>query len=194
MIDINLIPAALRKDGKGNANALTINIPQEIVIGVGSGLVLLLVTIHLILGAVWLGGMGRLEIYKANWQRLLPDKNELDSINKESGDLKMKTSTISDMTIKKSVLWAPKFNTISDNLPKGLWLRRMTLDKNGLTMEGSVVSKSQNEINNVGMFLSTLKQNNVFMKDFSTLEVNSIQRDKNHAVEVTDFTVMAKMK
>jgi hypothetical protein len=43
------------------------------------------------------------------------------------------------------------------------------------------------------MFLSALKQNNGFMKDFSSLEVNSIQRGKNNAVEVTDFTVMAKL-
>ena len=58
MIDINLIPAALRKNGKGDANSLTINIPKEILIGVGAGLVLLLLTVHLVLGAVWLVGYG----------------------------------------------------------------------------------------------------------------------------------------
>ena len=101
---------------------------------------------------------------------------------------------ISDMTTKKSLLWAPKFNAISDSLPRGLWIRKMTLDKVGLTMEGSVVSKTQNEINNVGMFLSALKQNDDFMKDFSSLEDNSIQGGKNNSVEVTDFSVMAKLK
>jgi hypothetical protein len=194
MIDINLIPPALRKNGKGNANSVTINIPQEIILGVGSGLILLLVVLHLFLGAVWLSGMGRLSSEKANWQKVLPDKITLDSINKESGDLKKKINMISDMTTKKSVLWAPKFNAISDSLPKGLWLRKMILDKAGLTMEGSVVSRNQNEINNVGLFLSSLKQKDDFMKDFSSLEVNSIQRGRNNAVEVTDFTVMAKLK
>ena len=101
---------------------------------------------------------------------------------------------ISGMTTKKQVLWAPKFNTISDDLPTGLWIRRMVLDKTGLTMDGSVVSKSQNEINNVGIFLASLKQKIGFMKDFSSLEVNTIQRGNNNAVEVTDFTVMAKLK
>jgi len=61
-------------------------------------------------------------------------------------------------------------------------------------VEGSVVSKTQNGINNVGLFLSALKQNDDFMKDFFSLEVNSIQRSKVNTVEVTDFTAMAKVK
>ncbi len=192
MIDINLIPAALRKNGKENVS-LDVNIPHEILLGVGSGLVLLLVTVHLILGAVWLVGMGRLASDRANWQKLSPDKTALDAINNESKDLKNKINVISDMTTRKSVLWAPKFNAISDALPRGLWIRKMTLNKTSLVVEGSVVSKTRNEINNVGLFLSALKQNDDFMKDFSSLEVNSIQRGKTNAIEVTDFTVMAKL-
>ena len=193
MIDINLIPAALRKDGRENAS-LTINIPKEILLGVGAGLIFLMVTIHLLLGAVWLSGISHLSYYQEQWRKASPDKTILDSINKESMDLKKKINMISEMTTKKSVLWAPKFNAISDDLPRGLWLRKMTLDKVGLMMEGSVVSKSQNEINNVGMFLSALKKNGNFMKGFSSLEENSIQGGKNNAVEVTDFSVMAKLK
>jgi len=32
------------------------------------------------------------------------------------------------------------------------------------------------------------------MKDFSSLEVNSIQGSRSNAVEVIDFSVMAKLK
>jgi len=193
MIDINLIPTALRKKGKGDANALTINIPYDILFGVGTGLVLLLVTVHLLLVMVWLVQFGQLSARNVQWQKLVPDKKRLDVIINESKDLKSKINMISDMTTKKSILWAPKFNAISDALPRGLWIRKMTLDKTGLSMEGSVVSKTQNEINNVGLFISSLKQNNNFIKDFSSLEVNSIQRGQASAVEVTDFIVMAKL-
>ena len=187
LIDINLIPGASGKTVK-TAASVSINIPKEMLLGVGVGLVLLLVTVHLFLGAVWLISYGQFSAHQAKWQTLLPDKKILDSINNESKDLKKKIGILSDMTTKKSVLWAPKFNAISDNLPRGLWIRRMTLDKAGLMVEGSVVSKTQNEINNVGLFLSSLKQNDNFMKDFSSLEVNSIQRGKTNAIEVTDFT------
>ena len=193
MIDINLIPASLRKNGKSEAITLAINYPPETLIGVGVGLGLFIMTIHLILGAFWLVGMFRLSNVQANWQKLADDKTVLDTIDAESKDLKKKFNMIADMTTKKSVQWTPKLNTISDVLTRGLWLRKMSLDKMGLSMEGSVVSKSQNEINNVGLFLSALRQNNEFMKDFSSLEVNSIQRGKNNSIEVTDFTVMAKL-
>jgi hypothetical protein len=194
MIDINLIPAALRNNGKGNTNSLTINIPHEILLGVGAGLVLLIVAVHLVLGVLQLMGFGQLSTRQAEWQKLAPDKKILDDIHSESADLKKKINTISDMTIGKSMLWAPKFNVISDDLPRGLWIRKMALDKTSLTIEGSVVSKTRNEINNVGLFVSALKQNDAFIKGFSSLEVNSIQRGKTNAVEVTDFTVMAKLK
>jgi len=194
MIDINLIPAALRKNGQRDANAVGLNYPKEVLWGVGTVLVLLLATVHLILGALWYMGNSHLAKNNAEWQRVLPDKTTMDSMKKESTDLTKKIGVITDMTVQKTVLWSPKFNAISDNLPKGLWLRKMVLDKTSLTMEGSVVSKNQTEINNVGAFIFALKQNADFMKDFSSLEVNSIQRGKNNAVDVTDFTVMAKLK
>jgi hypothetical protein len=194
MIDINLIPLTLRKKGKGSESALKINIPNEILIGVGVGLALLLLTIHVILGVIWFIGEGRLSHANAEWQKVLPDKKILDDINGQSVDLKKKFKMMSDMTTKNGILWAPKFNAISDALPRGLWIRKMGLDRIALTMEGSVVSKSQNEINNVGLFLSTLKQNEIFIDDFSSLEVNSIQRGRNNSIDVTDFTVTAKLK
>jgi len=189
MIDINLIPLSLRKNGDDNA-AMTINIPKEILIGVGASLIVLMVTVHLILGVLWLMTSGHLARVNMEWQKVLPEKTALDAIHKESGDLKKKIDTISNMTTKKS----PKFNAISDSLARGLWIRRMTLDKDGLTIEGSVVSKTQSEINNVGLFLSALKQEADFMKDFASLEVNSIQGGKSDSVAVTDFSVMAKLK
>jgi len=83
MIDINLIPAALRKDGQGKANSLEINIPKEILVGTGVGVVLLLVVVHLLIGAVWLIGIGRFAHTNAEWQKVLPDKTVLDAISSE---------------------------------------------------------------------------------------------------------------
>jgi len=192
MIDINLIPAALRKNGK-EKSTLAIKIPHEILLGVGAGLVLLIVTVHLILGVIWLVGIGQLTAHQMAWQKLAADKTALDAISDGSKDIKTRMNMLSEMTTKKSVLWSPKFNAISDALPRGLWLKNMALDNVGLSIEGSVVSKTRNEISNVGLFLSALKQDKDFIKDFSSLEVNSIQRNKANSVEVADFTVVAKL-
>lgn len=194
IIDINLIPASLRKDGQGNANSLSINFPKEILAGVAVGVVLLLLVVHLIFGMIWMVQNGRLAHSNAEWQKVLPDKTVIDNLNKESADLRKKINLIAAMTTDKVVLWSPKFNAISDSLPQGLWIRKMTLDKLGLTIEGSVVSRNRGEINNVGRFLFALKQKDDFMKDFSSLEVNSIQRGNSSSIEVTDFTAIAKLK
>jgi len=182
----------MRKNGK-EKSGLAVNIPHEILLGVGSALVLLIVTVHVVLGIIWLIGVGQLTARQMAWQKLAADKTALDAISDESKDIKTKMNMITGMTTKGSALWSPKFNAISDALPRGLWLKTMTLDKTGLTIEGSVVSKTRNEINNVGQFISALKQDNNFMKDFATLEVNSIQRSKSNSVEVADFTVLAKL-
>lgn len=193
MVDINLIPPALRKDGK-NTSGVAVNLSRDILLGVWSAVAFLLVAVHLALAVVWLIGNAQLASRNAQWQKLLPDKNVIDGIHKESGELAKKIKTVSDITTSKAILWAPKFNAISDALPRGVWIRRMSFDKNGLVLDGSVVSKNQNEINNVGLLVSGLKQDDGFMKDFLSLEVNSIQRGRADAVEVTDFTVMAKLK
>jgi len=192
MIDINLIPPAFRKDGKADSDAVAINIPHEILSGVLVGVIVLILIVHLSLGAIWGIGMLRLSHYDAQWQQVGPDKAIQDGLNKKSAELKKRIKMLSDMTINKEILWAPKFNAISDALPKGLWVTKMILDKTGLTIDGSVVSKSRNEINNVDTFVSKLRQNNAFMKGFISLEVNSIQSGRNNSIDVTDFTVMAK--
>jgi len=194
MININLIPPALRKKSGAGLSILSINIPQEILFGVGGGVVFLILTVHLVLGAAWLMAAGHLSLDKLQWQKVASDKNELDDISSKSRELRKKINAIADMAVKKTLVWSPKLNAISEALPRGLWLRKMVLDKSSLTMEGSAVSKNHDEITNVGNFVSVLKKDEAFMKDFSSLEVNSIQRGKRNSMEVADFTVMAKLK
>src|SRR4051812_13208462 len=122
MIEINLIPVTSRKKSHGLSSS-SINIPQEFLFGLGGALVLLLVAIHLVLGALWLVKFTQLSSYKGQWQKVLPDKTILDGLGNESKDLKKKMDLISGMTAKRALSWSRKFNIISDTLPKGLWLK-----------------------------------------------------------------------
>jgi Tfp pilus assembly protein PilN len=194
MIDINLIPPALRKKSAGGLQTLAIKIPQEILWGVGGVLVMLIIAGQLVLSVMWGMGFEHMAHARAEWQKVSSDKIMLDAISSEAKALKKKTGVISDMTANKNVVWSQKFNAISDALPRGIWLRRISLDRSGLTLEGSAVSKDHNEISNVGNFVSALKRDDAFIKDFSSLEVNSIQRGKKNSIEVADFTVVAKLK
>ncbi len=195
MIDINLVPITLRKkSGQGILSGLTLNLPQEILLGVGGGFVLLLLAVHLLLGSMMVVNLIRVGVSKAQWQELLPDKNALDAIGNEVKDLKKKMNTINDITTKHSIGWSRNLNVISDNLTTGAWLKRITVDSKALVIEGCVFSKVQNEIVTVGSLVSSLKKDDGFMKAFQSVEVDSIQRNKLKVTEVADFNVSVKLK
>lgn len=195
MIDINLVPSALRKKSKGDLfGGIAINLPQDIVLGAGGGLVILLIVSHLLFGGVMVINFARLMIAKAQWQGLLPDKNNLDIIANEIKDLRKKMGTINDITAKRSIGWSRNLNVMSDHLSSGLWFKRIVLDGKTLLIEGGAVSKTKNEITLVGGFVANLKKDQQFMKAFSGVEVNTIQRVKRNTTEILEFTVMAKLQ
>ena len=71
---------------------------------------------------------------------------------------------------------------------------KVELEKYSLTIEGSVISKTQGEIAAVGMFVSALKKDEFFMRDLVSLQVNSVEHHKNGTTDVADFVVTAKLK
>jgi Tfp pilus assembly protein PilN len=195
MIDINFIPAQHRKKNAGDMlMGSSINIPREIVVGVGGVFLVALLCTHLVLGAMMIDNAARLRSWKAQWESLLPDKKNLDSIASELKDLKKKMNTIADITSKQSIAWSRNLNIISDNIPKGVWLRKILLDSTGFYIEGSAYSKTQNEIATIGSFVAGLKKDERFMKGLKSLEVNSIQRIKRKKTELNDFLVTAKLQ
>jgi Tfp pilus assembly protein PilN len=194
MIDINLVPPALRKKSSGVLSGLNVNIAPEVLLGVGGGCVALLIAAHILLFAAWGVQAMILAGQKAEWQKVLPDKKNIDALATELRDLKKRLTSITEVTSSKSMDWSRKLNTISDSLTKGLWLRNVVLDKNALTIEGSVISRNQSEVMTVGNFVDSLKKEEAFMRDFAGLEVNSIQRSKKGNTDVANFVITAKFK
>ncbi len=195
MIDINLVPVALRKKAKGNLfGGIAINLPQDVVLGAGGGLVLLLIVIHLLLGGLMGINLIRVMAAKAQWQDVLPDKNNLDIIANEIKDLRKKMGTINDIVAKRSIGWSRNLNVISDYMPGGVWLKAVSLDSKALTIEGFAVSKSKNEVTLIGGFVASLKKDQLFVKSFTSVEVNAISRVKRSTTEIAEFNVTAKLQ
>jgi Tfp pilus assembly protein PilN len=193
MIEINLVSANLRKkENRGAGFLRSIDLPREVLYGIGSLFVLFLVLTHLALLTVYMVKFSKQMVYKATWQKMLPDKNNIDSISQELKDLRTKMVTIADITSKKSTLWSEKLNILSDVMPKGVWLRRIVWDNNTMIIEGSAYSKLHDEITTVGNYVSNIKKNENFAKDFSSIELNSVTRSKKGMTEVADFKITAK--
>ena len=195
MIGINLVPVHLRKkEIRGAWSSVAIDIPKEILFGVGGIFIALLALIHGLLIGLWLMQFTRHAVDQAIWQKMSPDKNNIDSINKELKGLKNKISTIDNVTFKKAISWAQKLNILSDAMPKGVWIKKIAWNNTVLTVEGSAVANLHEEIAIVGNFVSNLKKEESFVKDFSSLELTSVTHSKKGVTETADFIIMAKVK
>ena len=195
MITINLVPEHLRKKiSRSVLSSLGVDIPREVLLGVGGVFVIVLVLSHVVLFAAQAVQALRLASVKARWEKLLPDKNRLDAIGSELRDMHKKMTTITGIASAKTGQWSRKLNILSDTLPKGVWLKKISLDNKSLTLEGGVFSKAGSEIVIVGDFVADLKKDPAFADDFSSIEVQSIQRGRQGPTEVAEFIVTAKLK
>jgi len=195
MIVINLVPEHLRKrSARDVLSFIGLDIPREVLLGVGGAFIALLVVAHVLLLAAQSAQGVRLGLVKARWEGFLPDRNRIDAIEAELRGLRKKATTITDITSARTGPWSKKMNVLSDALPKGVWLKKINLDSRTLTLEGSAFSKTQSEIVTIGNFVANLKKEGTFADDFSSIEVQSIQRDKRGPTEVVDFVITAKLK
>lgn len=195
MIEINLIPINLRKKDSRNFGIFSIlNIPKEFIVGCGGVFVLIIVLIHITLIVLWGFKSTEFAITQAQWQQMSVDRKTVEGINKELKDVKATNTLITGTVSKKVILWSQKLNILSDNLPKGVWFKKIVWNETALVVEGRAYSKSHDEMMTVGNFVSNLKKDTNFMKDFSSIELNSISRVKQGLVEVAIFTITVKVK
>ncbi|MBM3247950.1 MAG: PilN domain-containing protein [Candidatus Omnitrophica bacterium] len=190
MIEINLLPQELRK----KESNFKLPFPKENLILFGGAILVLLILIHLIL-------MGALAAKKVKylglnmeWQKILPEKNKIDSLKGEQKEITEKIKSIDKLTKKGRISWAKKLNVISDVLPQGVWVRRVNFIGTALTIEGSSVSLRGEEVILVNKFASALKNSANFYSDFKDVEVGSIKRRQIKNIEVADFVLLATVK
>ena len=195
MIDINLIPSSLRKKSvSGVLFVLDLGLSREILLGVIVFCAGLLISTHACLLAARAMNGVILAGHRSQWEKILPQKKDIEALGDKVKDLRKKMDKLTDIVSPRTIAWPRKLNGISDALPKGLWLRIMTLDNAVLTMEGSVIARDQNEIVTVGTFVSNLKKDKFFMRSFAGVEVVSIRHGKKGVMDVADFTLTARLK
>jgi len=56
------------------------------------------------------------------------------------------------------------------------------------------VSLQQEEMNAINKFMDNLKKDSVFLKDFSNLELTSVQKKVIGGYDIADFVLSAKLK
>lgn len=192
MIDINLLPSGMRK--QTGLSSVSIDIPSEITLGVGGSVIILLILTNIGLG-LFCGYKGVvMATKKAVWDKMQPARKSIDDINKESTDIRNKVTGIKNAVVTKSTGWSRKLNIISDAVTKGMWLKKITVDAKSLTIEGYAVSKVQSDMTTVNAFVGTLRKDAFFMTDFSSIDINNVNREKRGMVDISKFSITAKVK
>ena len=194
MIEINLIPNQLRKKRGIDRTLLGgLNLPAEMVVGIGAGFIFLLLMVHLVLLYFNITTFIQYRNLQTQWDGLKPVRENVDSAANELKTVQNKLKSIEEIIGNAHVLWSQKLNILSDDLPRGVWLRKLSANEKMFSVEGSALSKQNEEMINVHTFTTSLKEDKEFMKNFSDLELGSISRRQIDKVDIADFVLTARL-
>lgn len=199
MIEINLLPQELRVKTKEKA-------PQQVVVTAIAGfnrdklfiyaipvLLGLFVLAHLYFAVIGIAKGGHLASLKRKWMELEPQKKTLDEFSQQYS-LVSQDAGLTQLLINQRILWAQKLNKLSLNLPAGVWFNDLSLVKQSLTIQGSVISLKMEELNLINKLLDSLKADNEFFKDFASLELSSVQKRSIGSYDIADFVLTGILK
>lgn len=221
MIEINLLPAELRKK-EVTRFAMPNILNRQFIMGLAA----LFVAVHALLGGLAVYQTAQLGYLKSQIASL---KEATKETTKQKSELKASRELmgqIEQMTQRK-FSWARLLNSLSGSVPKGLWLRSFLIQEERvvktaakatpkpaakppqskgsaafapkdervvtLKLEGSVVGNGQ-ETATISRFIKTLKDEPYFSALFDEVEFFKITQRKIKSFDVYDFTIHCVFK
>ncbi len=190
MIEINLLPDELKaKTRKG----IKINMETQhflyLIPLVFAGLVL----VHISLTAI---GIVRIYEFKAlenKWNKLKPQREIADNLRKKY-DVWASNARLIEELNSRALHWSQKLNRLSLDLPSGIWFNEVQASRKEFVLKASAVSLQKEEMSLIKQFLDTLKNDTRFLRDFSSLELGSVQKRSIAGYDIIDFILTAKLK
>ncbi len=188
MIEINLLPRELK-------------IKKQKSFGIAPEIYLYFIPAFfglLILTHICLPGWGILKNYQlsrlnAEWQRLTPQRKELDKFKQEYEFLSQDTR-VSQQLAAQRINWSEKLNKLSLNLPSGVWFNEISVSRKDFVLKGAAVSLKKEEMRLINNFMQSLKNDTAFFKDFNTLELNSFQVKTVGGYDTVEFILQGTLK
>ena len=125
---------------------------------------------------------------------LQQDKANVDRVINELRLQQVKLKSIDEIAGNSRVYLSQKLNDISNNLPSGVWLNRLTVEEKFIRIEGTAVSKSRSEMIGVHNFNSNLQSSEVMKKYYKSVELELIKSRNISQTPVADFAILAQTK
>jgi Tfp pilus assembly protein PilN len=189
MIEINLLPEELKTKAKKIAKSTQLSqLLYFIPLAFG-----ILIIIHIYLFGVFITKSLQFGALNNKWEMLQPQRKILEDF-KKGYEAPSSDASIIKQLIGQRIFWSAKLNKLSLNLPKGTWFKELSIDHKNFILKGSVVSLQKEEMNLINKFMDNLKKDRDFFKDFSNLELTSVQRKVIGGYDVADFILVGTLK
>ncbi len=169
-------------------------LPREVIIGLIGGFFVLLISLNIFLQALIVVKWISLSGLKQTWERVLPEKENLNQIEQDLRKRQSRIASIQKILGQHDIRWSKKLNIMSDELPRGVWFNRILFEDNFFLIQGSAVSKQKMEKINVTKFLTKLKETEFFVSDFKDIDIESIRSREISGTPISDFVIRADME
>jgi hypothetical protein len=191
MIEINLLPEELKKKKR------KIEIPKIEFLPIIVIAVIAVVALQLLLSFTLTIKRTSLKRLEARWGNLKPEEKDAMVIKRQINRLLDKISHIERIKSERT-LWAEKLSALSDSMMSGIWLTKFSVNERGekklLSITGSVSSTGKDEAAMIGRFMKQLKDNPGFFRDFSEIELGTIQQKTRKNIETMEFVIHCYFK
>jgi Tfp pilus assembly protein PilN len=188
MIEINLLPEELRVAAKKhdgfNPKYLLLLIPFVFA---------LLLLCHVVLTMIGAIALSRNALLNKKWQGLSPSMHSVENFRREQ-EAQSSVTKVTEQLLSQRIDWAEKLNKLSLLLPNGMWFDGFTASPKELSLMGSVVSLSREHMGLINTFMTQLKQDKGFFRDFTSIELGSVQQQEMGSYEVVKFSLSGKLK
>jgi len=193
MIEINLLPEEQRVKAKKSVASPTAGFDPTYLVYLAPAIIGVLLLTHFYLGSVFLFKQERLKALNKEWSSLESQRQKVSAFKDESEASSQDKKIIEELN-KNSLKWSEKLNLFSLSLPSGVWFREMAIVKNRVEIKASVFALGGNQMDLINRFISNLRAEKGFLKDFSKVETAGMVTKKLGAYEVMDFTVTLAAK
>lgn len=148
----------------------------------------------LILGHICLATVGivktcQFKALESKWNKLQPQRELLKKYDALTSNAKL----IEELNSRRNN-WSEKLNQLSQDLPPGIWFNEILISSKDFVLKASVVSLQKQEMVLIKKFIDNLKSDARFLRDFSNLELGSLQKKSIGGYDVVDFILTAKPK
>jgi len=117
----------------------------------------------------------------------------VDQLNQIESKYRKKLNSL-DKAVKNQLYATSLLNTLTNQLPDGVWLDDFTFNKSGEELSIEIMGNSTGDFSSVNAFAGNLSGDPKFNKHFSDVNINSMERSQIDNVNIVRFSITCKSK